>query len=231
LSRDPIEEEGGLNIHSFVRNRGVCTIDKLGLDPINITIMTFIEWPTVTDPFGWVFEGDNHGPGEANDIIGDWDFPSYRTLHRVTVDPCKSNPIISSYTDCGVSRRLDPNTGEVITQAKSSGSTMKIKMWESACKLWITMSGDESNPLHNHGPVSAPGISYQLSLAFDRCGKGDGNVFALLQHDGFPSYDIYFNYSLWYSWSHVLKGTTPTALFPPMEISSQLKNSYGGCCH
>ncbi len=37
-SRDPIEEEGGINLYGFVRNNGVNWIDYLGLDTIPIVI-------------------------------------------------------------------------------------------------------------------------------------------------------------------------------------------------
>ena len=38
LSRDPIEEEGGVNLYGFVGNDGICAVDSLGLESTKITI-------------------------------------------------------------------------------------------------------------------------------------------------------------------------------------------------
>src|ERR1700733_2413084 len=43
LSRDPIGEDGGLNLYAYARNRPTSTIDPSGLDERNIPLNTFAE--------------------------------------------------------------------------------------------------------------------------------------------------------------------------------------------
>ena len=45
LSKDPIEEQGGFNLYSFVANDGINGFDYLGLAEIKINIMRLDYWP------------------------------------------------------------------------------------------------------------------------------------------------------------------------------------------
>ena len=45
-----MEEHGGVNLYAFVGNNSLSRIDRLGLETVEIFIMTYIEWATVTAP-------------------------------------------------------------------------------------------------------------------------------------------------------------------------------------
>jgi hypothetical protein len=210
LSRDPIEEDGGLNLYGFVANNPLSRIDRLGLELVEIVIMTYIEWATVTaPPYGEVFEGDGHGAGGG----------SFRTIYRLQIETCgpKKGLIPGSiYRDTGITRLLDPATGAVLKEAKASGATLKGTVTTGANTVTVNLTGDETNPLHNPAPfVSAPSISYDITLTFDtKTGKGT----LAGGHDGFPSYDLVVGGKMLWNFSHVKNGTTPLSLFPPLDI-------------
>jgi len=77
-SRDPVEEHGGKTLYGFVENGPTTKWDRLGLEIKEMVVRTYIETPTITDPWGDVFEGD--GPGALGG--------SYRTIHRILIETC-----------------------------------------------------------------------------------------------------------------------------------------------
>ncbi len=210
LSRDPIQEDGGLNLYEFVANNALTRIDRLGLELVEIFIMTYIEWPTVSaPPYGEVFEGDGHGAGGG----------SFRTIYRLQIETCGPNKGLipgSIYKDTGITRLLDPVTGAVLKEAKASGATLKGTVTTGANTVTVNLEGNETNPLHNPAPfVSAPSISYDITITFDtKTGKGT----VAGGHDGFPSYDLDIGGKTFWNFSHVKNGTTPLSLFPPLDI-------------
>ncbi len=210
LSRDPIEEQGGANLYGFTLNSLISRFDVLGLEVQEIVIWTYIEWPTVTDPFGNVFRGDNHGGGGAG---------TFRTIHRILIETCGSKRGLiagSEWKDTGITELLDPVTLAVLKTGKATGKTLKARVSTTAETVIVRMEGDETNPLHKHLGVSAPAISYHLTIIFN---PKSGKAAYFGTHDGFPSYQVYSGGKLIRDWSHVQAGTDPTALFPPEEIS------------
>lgn len=210
FSRDPIMEAGGLNLYGFVGNNPLNRIDRLGLELIEIVIMTYIETPTVTTPpYGEVFEGDGHGAGGG----------SFRTIYRLQIETCGPNKGLtpgSIYKDTGVTRLLDPATGAVLKEAKASGSTLQGTVASGPNTVTVTLTGDETNPLHKPAPgISDPSISYDITLTFDtKIGKGT----LAGGHDGYPSYDLAVGGKMLWNFSHIKEGTTPISLFPPLDI-------------
>ena len=50
LNRDPIEEQGGLNLYGFILNDGINSIDFLGLKDFQFTVITFIPTDVAVEP-------------------------------------------------------------------------------------------------------------------------------------------------------------------------------------
>jgi RHS repeat-associated protein len=204
LSRDPLDIEGGENIYGFGHNDQINFMDPLGMEVFEIMFWTYIETPTITDPFQSVFRGDNHGSTGSG---------TYRTIHRIMIETCGSKKGLlagSEWKDVGVTEKLDPKTGAVIKTAKASGSTLKASVTTNSTSVIVKMEGNESNPLHDHAGVSAPGITYHATIVFDTAAglaKYSGT------HDEFPSFQGYVGKKRILDWSHVEAGTGSRGLF------------------
>jgi len=150
------------------------------------------------------------------------------------VETCGENRGIiagSEWKDTGVTRLLDPKTGQVLRQRQSLGNSLvasDIVYTGNPCKIVVKLKGDESNPLHSHlgGLIQAPAISYEITITYDT--KAGRATFSG-SHDGFPSYDFYSN-RLIRNWSHVQAGTGPWDLGGGKEISFRGSFSIEKCC-
>jgi len=211
-NRDPIGEEGGINLYGFVGNSAVNFFDALGLEIQEIVVMTYIEWPTVT--FGGItFEGDGHGSGGG----------SFRTIHQVVIETCgPKKGLISQYKDTGITRLISPIIPGLPTTGKATGATLKATVTTGANTVTVSMEGNENNPL----AIGSPGITYHLTIVFDTK-TGKANVSG--SNDGFPSYDFYGGGKLLYNWSHVGAGTDPKDLFGP-ELPFRTRYNIEKCC-
>ena len=220
LSRDPIEEQGGANLYGFVQNAALNFFDALGLEIQEIVFWTYIEWPTVTDPFKNVFRGDNHAGGAG----------SFRTIHRILIETCGPKKGLipgSEWKDTGITELLDPKTGAVLKTGKATGKTLKATVTTGPDTVTVKMEGNETNPLHKHFGISAPAISYHLTIIFN---TKTGRATFSGTHDGFPSYQAYSGGKLIRDWSHVQAGTDPWDLRPPEEISFSGGFKIEKCC-
>jgi RHS repeat-associated protein len=108
-SRDPIEEEGGLNLYGFVRNNGVSYLDILGLTVF--TAITFIPVDYLQDPTGTWFKGDGQ---PDNTSKGRKD---YRTLQIVTV----------KLDDVACNEDFNSALNEILNQERDTGKTIRYK--------------------------------------------------------------------------------------------------------
>lgn len=74
--------------------------------------------------------------------------------------------------------------------------------------------------------TGAPAIDADLYMEVYRgAGVTTGSTYYSIAHDGFPSYELFrkdgaLSYSTIYTFSSDLAGTSPYALFPPMEYGS-----------
>jgi hypothetical protein len=68
INRDPIEEQGGLNLYAFVRNNGVNTWDYLGMDPPTYTYVNGTVNADGTPDFNvyWIDQNGNRGIDYGN---------------------------------------------------------------------------------------------------------------------------------------------------------------------
>ena len=191
LSRDPIEEQGGVNLYRFVENNPLDAVDPAGLDAFKFTYTTRIETPTVS------FLGRTFNGGRKTHHIVDIE----ANLHLCGV----TNEEIS----IGSTTEYD-SSGAVIGTGTATGST--ISVWTelniTACKCTVNMSGNEGNPL----VPQAPGITYKAEINILMKPK---TVDWKVEHDKYPSHYFSGPSSLLYSFSHVKEGTSPASLFPP----------------
>jgi RHS repeat-associated protein len=106
MSRDPIGEEGSINLSRYVNNNPISFIDYLGLETAEFRVLTFIPHQFAPDPIAAVYAGDGD-PGNFSP-----NRKSYRTYHSVQVktsgffipNPTRDD-IIKDFKDTGVSIR------------------------------------------------------------------------------------------------------------------------------
>jgi RHS repeat-associated protein len=205
LSRDPIEEQGGHNLYSFVSNDPVVKFDLLGMVELTFAYITRIEPARVT------FMGSTFNGG-------------IKTTQTVSVDPDQCTITFSSKS-IGTTIKYASPTGPAVATARASGSTIKQSVSRpivgsrrigrrDPCKCVLKMSGNEGNPL----APGAPGITYHVTITFDtKAKKYDWEV----KHDNFPSHKLTGNTGkVLLDFSHVAAGTIPWGLFRESESDS-----------
>jgi len=97
FSRDPIEEQGGMNVYLFARNRPLDAIDFFGQFPIPIPVMPY----SIDSKAGWLLvSAGMYGAGLpmsgyllAHSILWPTDIPQYATA----IGPMKSAPEYSAF--------------------------------------------------------------------------------------------------------------------------------------
>ena len=186
INRDPIEEQGGLNLYGFSENNGVNNWDYLGQETVSVVYRTLIESPTVTF-FRRTFNG------------------GVKTVHGFTFDTISRNMSpISPFV--GETVEYDKR-GKVKGRGRSSGSTLKVRQTKNeTCLIEFEMTGDERNPL----AFFAPAITYSATVTFDY-NKMEASVGGT--HDRFPSHALKVKGNTVYHLSHLAAGTSPLGLF------------------
>jgi RHS repeat-associated protein len=210
MSRDPIEEEGGVNLYGMLGNNPVNAIDPLGLIKVNLKYETHIDTPTVTFA-GRIFNG------------------GLKTRHEIVVDTdTKSVSTVAKFI--GTTVEYD-STGKAIGTATASGASLlaSVDKAGTGTNFKVTMSGNESNPLvaktvrvtatpltpaYTYTVNYAPAITYEVRIKFEKCGEDRYIVKWEGSHDRFPSHDYYVNGIPFHRFSHISAGTTPLSLIP-----------------
>jgi RHS repeat-associated protein len=132
LGRDPIEEEGGVNLYGFVGNSPANWIDYIGQQKVSLTVITFIPQDYVYGPgrfWGDAATGDlalYKGDGSPNNKSIDRE--NYRTKHTVELD-----------LEVGNKRGLEAT--HVLKSTAKSGDSIRYKRQP---KLW-KWSGKKGN--------------------------------------------------------------------------------------
>src|SRR5690625_2532982 len=225
LNRDPIEEEGGLNLYAFVGNDPMNRWDYLGLEAFTFTVMTFIPQDYVQYPIGALYRGDG---GRFNRSIGR---RNYRTRQEVGFDPDQP-AIVSEQNDVGVSvryRRPNPfeksfvdyeskpgvwyNQQYWIEDARDRADASRVKATFSeidVCKVRLRLTAHIGDPI---GPPGTPKVDYTMEVEFYKHVLSEPwRLRARADHDGFPSY--LFFYGANEIWFHDGWTGNPLQLFP-----------------
>ncbi|MGH8020427.1 MAG: RHS repeat-associated core domain-containing protein [Opitutaceae bacterium] len=150
---------------------------------ITIEYETFIPFPTVTDPFGRVFKGDDRTPQQDG---------TSRTTHIVVID-LDSKRIISAESETGVSHQLDPKTGEVIRKGHAS-RTAGFEAGRSPGttrdgSVVFYIRGSSGNPIASVVVIPAPKIDYKVAVVV----SPEGAATIYVRHDGFPAHMLSVN--------------------------------------
>ena len=195
LNRDPIGEEGGVNLFGFVRNNPIDFFDKLGLVIVNLSYEAYIETATVTF-LGQTFNG------------------GIKIRHSINVDT-DTESLSQTEKYIGHTIEYDAPGGKVIREGQSGGSTVRASIdfrgparGQGEPFFRVKLVADEGNPLVSH----APGITYEVYVYFYKCSK---TMSWTGTHDRFPSHAFSVKRKRVHQFSHVMAGTTPLSLSPP----------------
>jgi Protein of unknown function (DUF3238) len=206
---------------------------------VEISLITFIPMPSVTDPLGVRYEAD--GPGFS------YERNRYRTRHTLVIDPTRVTPSdhLSGRSGLGATRLPpgfvkadDPRTGlsvsffptvilpggirpilPRIVLEEARADTLASMRWyfrrAADGSFRITMAADATNPVavsRYFGIV--PAINYSVEFAF----SPDRRVTVSGSHDGFPAYDFYFQGRHFHRYDPIAVGADPLALFGTSDI-------------
>ena len=191
LSRDPIQEQGGLNLYAFVGNNPVSGVDPLGQKQYTIWASAFIMPATITFvhlyPGGidlratWLGNGRSFGPGPL--------IPTYSKMaHEVVVetDPTKP-PVVSNGSVGGFAAVwYTTSSGPATAAGFSPPPALATVTRPSKCVTKVVINGSVTNPLEPF----APSIDYSYTFVFDSTtGRADYSG----KHDRYPWHELYVN--------------------------------------
>lgn len=198
LSRDLIQEAGGINLYGFVENDPISSYDAYGLKKVTIWAAAFIEPSSITFPYPhafaplaeWDGDGRTFGPGKSS-----------RAWHKVTIetDPAKqSNPVITNDSGSGTTTarywnqqvaQHSPTGSGYITVSGTAPPPVKANVKRepgNPCLVKVKIVARSSNPL----TPGSPAIDYSYELTFN---EGTGKVFYRGSHDVFPWHELYID--------------------------------------
>jgi RHS repeat-associated protein len=146
LSRDPIEEQGGLNLYGFVNNDPVNKWDKLGLQSI-VLIPPIYQFPIVKEIPPSVF--DHFGPGI---FLGISDPEVNNTAWFEKKYPGWISAM-ENYFQNLVNVNVKKNCGKKGVRVKD---TMKVEAYHSRFKwnLFLSVAPDENETMYGDSPQS-----------------------------------------------------------------------------
>ncbi len=227
LSRDPIGENGGLNLSSIGANDLVNGIDPFGLERFQIWASAYIPDKTFRFPYpeGLDWSARWYGDNRTGVKLGG----SSRAYHLIVIetDPIRS-PVIQNFSAGGLTK-VDYNFGNWGTPFVTPGDFWKpftdlaldaappkatITRSPGNRFTWVTFAADTSDPLVH----AAPSLHYGYTLEFDTCSekltiKGD--------HKVYPAYDLIVNGA-----AHVNYVPTGWRNFPG-SLASPIRDSVG----
>jgi hypothetical protein len=185
-SRDPMGEDGGLNLYAAVDNNFVNCVDGLGLKHIEIWASAYIPHNLFVFPYPEGFDPDALWLGDArtSPIIGG----SSRAYHWLTIETDAGKPAV-------VSNRSGGGTTEVwYTPGGSAFKLFHLSATDLAPpQATVTKNGSittVSMAADTHDPLVRwvkPKLHYNYTLVFNACTgklKIDGS------HGKFPAFDL-----------------------------------------
>ena len=195
ISRDPIAEDGGLNLHSFAGNNPMNRVDRLGLFAFDMDVKVAIEGTKVE--FGpWTFNAGT------------------KSQHVVHVDTDSES--IAQERFIGTTIKYDSSGNEI---ARATASTNGLRAYITCRKIptvcgpckecHIEMIGSAADPLF-YG--AAPPLDYYFFVSVTVC-RGSVYFYYNGEHDGYPSYEYSLGGENIHHWSHVTENTSPLSLY------------------
>lgn len=200
ISRDPIGENGGLNLYAQVDNNPVGEIDPLGQERFKIWASAYI--PDATFRFPYPDKLDRSARWYGDNRKGAQVGGSSRAYHFIIVetDP-KLAPTVQNFSAGGLTK-VDyspgnwspitiPTMGDIykpFTDIALDAAPPKATITRSTGghTTIVTFSADTSDPLVR----VAPSLHYQYTLMFDVC---RGKLTITGDHKKFPGYDLIVN--------------------------------------
>ena len=193
ISRDPLAEQGSLNLYVFVANDPITTIDALGLKQYKIWASAFIMPGTITFPHTfkmapfidlsatWAGNGRGFGPGPLA--------PGYSKMaHEVVIETSPVKPPVVSNGSVGGSSSVWYMTwaGPGFATGVAPAPALATVTRPSRCITKVVINGSVTNPLEPF----APSIDYSYTFVFDSA-KGIATYSG--RHDHYPWHELYVN--------------------------------------
>ena len=202
LSRDPIEELGGLNLYAFVYNNGINSVDVLG--NIKLEFNAFIPgslgarvngvsgtWIPEPDPTStWYFGTDNRSFGGGSSRVKSVS----RDIKESEIGKLEGKNGIFT-TSAGISKRIRkaPLLGNINSQnpiiesqSKKAATKQTVTIKDiDACTSKITVKASGSYPFID----VAPDINYKVTFTLKKAGNGQIEVTVEGSHNQFPAYE------------------------------------------
>lgn len=223
-----------MNLYEIVENQSVSRFDAVGLRPYYFAVMTFIPMEYIDDPIEAIYRGDGH-PSDFSFFI-----KRFRTRHEIGFDPDSFSiwqdekvAITTDDRQVGTSiryRRLNMIekgfTGapkdkfgfmykgewwveDARGQADASGVKVRVSSIPGECPIVLEITASIGDPV---GPPGVPKVDYKMEVEFTPDSPlGDAwKIRVRAEHDGFPSYAFFHNFSA--IWTHSASGHSPLEL-------------------
>jgi RHS repeat-associated protein len=171
ISRDPLGEQGGINLYGYVGNDPLNATDPDGLAPVDIIIQAYIPETTV-----WVFNGNNHGATP----VPSTQFKAHLSFHFDDQDPFLSSSIAAV---AGPTIFLPMQWTSYADVSNFRGSVQYNLVSRS---IDVSLSGQASDPFFLG---LAPTLSFASNIHFDSNGGFTGSLLSTQ----YPSFQIFIN--------------------------------------
>ena len=182
VGRDPIEEEGGLNLYGFCSNNGVNHWDVMGMGPPGTVGEAIYNGAVGT--FTW-FEGQ--GPGEDAFAWGSWDQITWNRFQYAFTDTTlptlqgAENPILATWVDGdalaaanatmrfdAVIRRDAPIQDQTISVAVAAGAVVAVPTAYSTFVSYAAVFNQADKLTAENGAVSLTGEQAKNLARFEK---------------------------------------------------------------
>jgi RHS repeat-associated protein len=171
ISRDPIGENGGINLYGYVGNDPLNATDPDGFAPVDIIIQAYIPETTA-----WVFNGNNHGAT----LLPSTQFKAQLSFHFDDQDPFLSSSIAAV---AGPTIFLPMQWTSYADVSNFRGSVQYNLVSRS---IDVSLSGQASDPFFLG---LAPTLSFASNIHFDSNGGFTGSLLSTQ----YPSFQIFIN--------------------------------------
>jgi hypothetical protein len=193
--------------------------------PVNIYADAFIPSATIANP-GCVTLGCLPGSGGYRTFAGDnrgispTPGGSYRIAQAITVNasPGASSPVISTWSDTGVTTGYDSSGQPHYGKASTSGLTETAT--ENANGVTVQIDGSAGNPLVPVSVFGQIGQTYTVTISPAADNMINYSVTGATKY--FPGYELYIGSQLVYGYNPVSTGSGPGSLLNPLLTNSVL---------